>query len=122
MWTNTGTVQYKAPEMFAGQYNELIDVWAVGVITYEMIFRKMPFNKELVKDTVNSICNEEIEFDSSLVTPALIHFLKKTLTKNPLKRITAMEALQTPFMLKFMSVSSSSSSPKMRRRSVTNTD
>ena len=34
MWTNTGTLYYKAPEMFNGGYNELIDIWAVGVVAY----------------------------------------------------------------------------------------
>ena len=34
MWTNTGTLHYKAPEMFKGQYNELVDMWAVGVMCY----------------------------------------------------------------------------------------
>lgn len=87
-----------------------------------MIFRKLPFNKKLIKDTITAICNDEEEIDSSKVTPALVHFLKKVLNKNPLKRITAYEALHTPFLLKFTSISSSSSSPKMRRRSVTNTD
>lgn len=43
MWTNTGTLHYKAPEMFNGSYNQLIDVWAVGVIAYQLTYNKMPF-------------------------------------------------------------------------------
>jgi serine/threonine protein kinase len=43
MWTNTGTLHYKAPEMFRGCYNELIDVWAIGVIAYELAYGKLPF-------------------------------------------------------------------------------
>lgn len=34
MWTNTGTLHYKAPEMFSHNYNELIDIWAFGVVAY----------------------------------------------------------------------------------------
>jgi serine/threonine protein kinase len=38
MWTTTGTLQYKAPEMFEGTgYTEQIDTWAVGVIMYEVL-------------------------------------------------------------------------------------
>lgn len=50
MWTKTGTVQYCAPEMFLGGYTELVDIWAVGVLTYEMICGKYPFKIEYVKD------------------------------------------------------------------------
>jgi serine/threonine protein kinase len=34
MWTSTGTLHYKAPEMFKGSYNESIDMWAVGIIAF----------------------------------------------------------------------------------------
>ena len=35
MWTVTGCLFYCAPEIFTGSgYNELIDVWAAGVILY----------------------------------------------------------------------------------------
>jgi serine/threonine protein kinase len=44
MWTNTGSLHYKAPEMFLHNYNELIDMWAFGVIAYELAFGKLPFN------------------------------------------------------------------------------
>lgn len=44
MWTKTGTVQYCAPEMFQGGYTELVDVWAVGVLAFEMICGRHPFD------------------------------------------------------------------------------
>ena len=34
MWTVTGSLFYKAPEMFNGSYNQKVDVWACGVICY----------------------------------------------------------------------------------------
>jgi calcium-dependent protein kinase len=35
MLTNTGTIYYKAPEIFeGGGYDESVDMWAVGVIIY----------------------------------------------------------------------------------------
>lgn len=44
MMTNTGTLPYKAPEMFnSGFYSQLIDIWAVGVICYEMVTGNLPF-------------------------------------------------------------------------------
>lgn len=44
MWTVTGTQFYKAPEMLNGSaYDEKVDVWAVGVIAYQILFDRLPF-------------------------------------------------------------------------------
>jgi serine/threonine protein kinase len=44
MLTNTGTLYYKAPEMFgSGFYSQSVDVWAIGVICYEMATGDFPF-------------------------------------------------------------------------------
>ena len=38
LWTNTGTLEYKAPETLEGSsYNESVDVWAGGVVLFELI-------------------------------------------------------------------------------------
>ena len=37
MLTRTGTLHYKAPEMFETKYNESVDIWAIGVITFEIL-------------------------------------------------------------------------------------
>ena len=35
LFTDTGTLYYKAPEMFTGHsYNESVDMWALGIIAY----------------------------------------------------------------------------------------
>ncbi len=34
MWTVTGSLFYKAPEMFTGSYDNKVDVWAVGIVVY----------------------------------------------------------------------------------------
>lgn len=42
--------------MFNGSYNEEIDMWAVGIIAYQLAFEKMPFDKEYVSETITDIC------------------------------------------------------------------
>ena len=34
-----------------GGYNQSIDMWAIGVITFEILSGFLPFNEEMVMDT-----------------------------------------------------------------------
>lgn len=44
MLTYTGTLFFRAPEMFyGGGYNEKVDLWAAGVTLYYAIIGKTPF-------------------------------------------------------------------------------
>lgn len=44
MLTGTGTIYYRAPEMLvSGMYSQLVDIWAIGVICYEMLTGDLPF-------------------------------------------------------------------------------
>jgi len=45
MYTDTGTYFYKAPEIFESSgYNKKVDLWAIGVVCYEMLTGNMPFH------------------------------------------------------------------------------
>jgi calcium-dependent protein kinase len=47
MWTITGTLYYRAPEMFlGGGYREGVDVWAAGVLLFKLVTGKTPFESE----------------------------------------------------------------------------
>lgn len=37
LWTNTGTLFYRAPESFGIGYSEKVDIWSLGTIIYELI-------------------------------------------------------------------------------------
>ena len=41
-----GTVHYMAPEISSGNYNRSIDIYAAGVILYEMLTGNVPFDGE----------------------------------------------------------------------------
>ena len=38
-----GSPHYMAPEMIGRKYNELVDVWALGVLVYLMLYGKYPY-------------------------------------------------------------------------------
>lgn len=87
MWTKTGTIQYCAPEMFQTAYTELVDIWAVGILTFEMITGRHPFKIQYVKDAIK-VLQDEIQFPESMSNFAK-DFIRRCLTKNPLTRPSA---------------------------------
>lgn len=43
MLTDTGTLNYKAPEVFQGAYTEMVDMFSIGVITFQILSGELPF-------------------------------------------------------------------------------
>ena len=43
MWTNTGTLLYRAPETFGVGYEEKVDIWSLGTLVYELVSGEVPF-------------------------------------------------------------------------------
>lgn len=59
--TLCGTPLYLAPEMVAqSQYDQSIDIWALGVITYELLTEESPFKitqlRDITKIVSRSLC------------------------------------------------------------------
>lgn len=46
LWSPSGTDNYKSPEQIGGRTNEKTDVYAAGLILYEMVTRKKPFGRK----------------------------------------------------------------------------
>mmetsp|Transcript_78227 Transcript_78227/g.209147 ORF Transcript_78227/g.209147 Transcript_78227/m.209147 type:complete len:503 (-) Transcript_78227:82-1590(-) len=62
----TGTVEYMAPEVYDRSYNQLADVWSLGVITYELLLGYKPFN-DVTIDGVQELVRE---YKSNLIIPS----------------------------------------------------
>lgn len=55
MLTITGTLYYRAPEMFRGGYDERVDLWAAGITLYKLVTGKTPFESEYHSTTIANI-------------------------------------------------------------------
>lgn len=95
-----GTLEYMAPELVRKQqieYDAKIDVWAIGVLTYECIAGVSPFFHTDESKIAQAIaaCKYTVpsNFPSELVT-----FLQDILKPNPVERVSLTELLRHPFL------------------------
>ncbi|MCA9609137.1 MAG: serine/threonine protein kinase, partial [Myxococcales bacterium] len=86
-----GTAAYLAPEQAMGQRNldHRIDIWAVGVVLYEMLVGETPFLEDNLIDTVTAILHREAFPVSRVrpeVHPAVDTVIATALAKNRMER------------------------------------
>ena len=88
----TGTIAYMSPEHFvSGQLSAKSDVFAMGVILYEMITRKHPFMRSSMEATVRSILFKKPKFPFFSRESGLVKICKQCLDKNPEHRPSAKD-------------------------------
>lgn len=88
LWSDIGSTYYRAPESFKGGYDERIDMWATGVVLYEILTGESPFFSEYRCEAREKILNETLSFDQILASDHLISLLSKLLEKNAELRAT----------------------------------
>ncbi|KYQ88493.1 putative protein serine/threonine kinase [Tieghemostelium lacteum] len=95
--TIIGTTLYFSPEMVKGEtsYTHSADIWALGVVLYELLALKMPFEK----DEIENYKFQPLNFKCEDFKP-LNDLLKKMLKNNP-NRPTANDILEFPFIKTF---------------------
>uniref|UniRef100_A0A673C9X9 Mitogen-activated protein kinase kinase kinase kinase n=1 Tax=Sphaeramia orbicularis TaxID=375764 RepID=A0A673C9X9_9TELE len=101
-----GTPYWMAPEVAAverkGGYNQLCDIWAVGITAIELAELQPPMfdlhpMRALFLMTKSNFQPPKLK-DKIKWTNNFHHFVKLALTKNPKKRPTAEKLLQHPFV------------------------
>ena len=89
-----------APETLAGQkFDHSVDVWALGVITAELLLGHLPFNGKNKEELFTKICNDEpnlIGGPKRMLKGGTYakNFIKRCLEKDPAKRPYPPELLE----------------------------
>lgn len=101
--TTCGTPGYMAPEIFKKVgHGKPVDVWALGVITYFLLSGYTPFDRRSDFEEMQAILSAEYRFEPAEywrgVSEDAKDFIRRCLTIDPNRRMTAHEALQHPFV------------------------
>ncbi|EFP04036.1 hypothetical protein CRE_27685 [Caenorhabditis remanei] len=95
--TFCGTMEYMAPEIFSqAAYGHSIDIWALGVVMYDMLTGGPPFHGNNKTELVEHIQNGKVKLPSNLSVDGKF-LLKRMINRKPEKRITTDEMKKHAF-------------------------
>lgn len=90
--SKSGTLAYLAPEVYAGKgYDWRADWWSLGVLFYECIYNKRPFegNSESTLSSMIQAANPKYPITSPPVSLLCLYAIRDALESNPDKRLGA---------------------------------
>jgi len=116
--TTVGTMGYMSPEqLLGGTVDHRADIWAVGVVLYEMITGRRPFHAEFDAAVAYRVVNERFAPLTSVATgipAALDEIMEKLLAKQATDRYQSVEEVIED--LRSLTRSDTPSIPSSRRR------
>ena len=94
--TLTGTLPYMAPEQFEGITDQRTDLWAAGVVLYELATGQLPFPQTQMQSLRKAIRHEEPKRPTEInpaISSGLENVILRALEKNPKRRYQAATQL-----------------------------
>jgi calcium-dependent protein kinase len=92
---------HSSPEMLKDQYNEKTDMWSLGIIVYELLVGKPPYNGKNNQEVLKEVYNAEVDLNNQNFNELSFNaqdFIKKLLQTDPILRLSAKEALGHPWV------------------------
>lgn len=97
--TLCGTLDYLPPEMIEGKsHDDKVDLWNVGVLCYELLSGKPPFEAPTNHETYRRITRVEINYQEH-VSEGAKDLISKLLQKDPHSRLPLDGVLSHPWIL-----------------------
>lgn len=118
--TLAGTITYMAPEILQKYieknnglcYGYEVDIWSIGIITYELLFHVKPFGWTIYKNFSKEDPNKPEFIEKCLNTPLSIpknmisidaeNFIECCLQKEPSKRANIDQLINHPLIIKYL--------------------
>ncbi len=94
---SVGTFHYMAPEIGKGEYGKEIDIYALGVMLYELTTGVVPFDGESSQEIIMKHLTADP--DLSRLAPGLRAVISRALAKNPSARFSDVREMLTPLGL-----------------------
>jgi len=85
----SGTPSYMAPEAFDGKHSERTDLWAVGVIIYQLLTGRLPFPQTDITSLIGAIVLRDPEPLPRWLPSTLQDVVMGALRKNPRERLSS---------------------------------
>lgn len=100
--TLCGTLDYLPPEIVESkEYDSTVDVWALGVLTYELVVGTPPFEEATMNMTKKRILAGKVLFPADSKSSAEVRDLvRRILVQNPKNRLTLEGIKNHPWMQK----------------------
>ncbi len=92
---SVGTVYYMAPEVAHGRYGKPVDVYALGVMLFEMLTGEVPFDGESQAEILMKHLSEQPNLNQ--LHPRLRPVLARALEKDPVRRYQSSAELVREF-------------------------
>jgi calcium-dependent protein kinase len=100
--------RFLAPEALSSNWSTKSDVWAAGVMAYQLLTGRLPFNDKrnphnpVLSAVLRSILTEPLNFSKAYwqdISDDAKDFVQFMLNRDPEERPTAVEALNHPWLL-----------------------
>lgn len=96
--TLCGTIDYLSPELITSkEYDHTVDVWALGILMYELLVGHPPFEEETKEMTYKRIVKVDINFPQTMSLDAQ-NLIKRILTNDPRNRLTVKDIKRHPWI------------------------